>query len=82
MEVTIRNAEVVDKEEKEEKYDQWEIDDAYRTLKRAEEIKNDPELMGLVSACYDKDVKALNSLSSLKKLANKVSAKEADDMED
>ena len=33
----------------EEKYKNWEIDDAVRTLLRAEEIKQDKELMALVA---------------------------------
>ena len=34
---------------KEEKYKDWEIEDAARTLLRAEEIKQDKELMALVA---------------------------------
>lgn len=79
----IVNAEAVDQKDEEEcEYSEWEIEDAYRTLKKAEEIKNDPALMKLVAEEYNEDVKAINSLSDLKKLANTVSAKEAADMED
>lgn len=35
--------------EQEQKYKDWEIDDAARTIMRAEEIKQDKELMALVA---------------------------------
>ncbi len=35
--------------EQEPKYKDWEIDDAARTIMRAEEIKQDKELMALVT---------------------------------
>ena len=35
--------------EQEPKYKDWEIDDAARTIMRAEEIKQDKELMALVA---------------------------------
>lgn len=80
MEVVI-NAEPKEKEDEKE-YCEWEIEDAYRTLKKAEEIKQDPELMSLVAEYYKKDQKAIKSLAGLKNLASKKAAEEADDMED
>jgi len=42
----------------EEKYKEWEIEDAARTLMRAEEIKGDAELMKLVAPKLQKTAKA------------------------
>lgn len=82
MDVIVSAEPVESKGDKKKKeYDKWEIEDAYRTLKRAEEVKNTPELMKLISKEYDKDLKAIKSLSSLKNLASKAMADEAD-MED
>ncbi len=50
------------------KYDEWEIDDACRTLHRAEEIKADSKLMAAVKPHLEKKAKAYKSLSELKQL--------------
>lgn len=42
----------------EEKYKEWEIEDAARTIMRAEEIKGDVELMKLVAPKLQKTAKA------------------------
>ena len=42
----------------EPKYKDWEIEDAARTIMRAEEIKQDKELMALVAPKIQKQVKA------------------------
>ncbi len=48
-------------------YDEWEIDDAVRTLVRAEEIKQDPKLMKACSSALTKKLKAVKSIADLKK---------------
>lgn len=64
-----------DKEEKGEKeYDKWELEDAARTLVRAEEIKGDKKLMDALAPYLDKQVTAYKSIAQLRaksrKLAN------------
>lgn len=44
--------------EPEPKYKDWEIEDAARTIMRAEEIKQDKELMALVAPKIQKQAKA------------------------
>lgn len=46
-------------EPKKPKYDEWEIKDAVRTLIRAEEIKQDKELMSFVAPELEKQSKAI-----------------------
>jgi hypothetical protein len=78
MEVVVNAEPVKGSKEKRPEFDKWEIEDAYRTLKRAEEIKANPKLMRLIKAEHDKDMKATQSLSGLKELANKKMAEEAE----
>lgn len=68
---TVRvTGEVVDegKEEKTKDYDKWELEDACRTLQRAEEIKADPKLMEALAPHLEKGI---TSLKGLRKLAVK-----------
>lgn len=52
--------------EQEQKYKDWEIDDAARTIMRAEEIKQDTELMKLVAPKIQKQaVAAVNAAKVL-----------------
>lgn len=62
--------EVVDegKTEKEKGYDKWELEDAARTLQRAEEIKADKKLMEALAPHLEKNI---TSLKGLRKLAVK-----------
>jgi hypothetical protein len=65
--------EVVEKEAegKEKEYDKWELEDAARTLQRAEEIKADKKLMTALAPYLEKNIK---SLAGLRKLAVKRTA--------
>lgn len=56
--------------------DQYELDDALRTLEKAEQIKKDEELMGHLHKHFDAK---LTSLKSLKKLAGKAAMKEQEE---
>ena len=47
---------------KNKNYDEWDIDNACRTLKSAEEIKNDPKLLKLVQEKIEKEDKALENV--------------------
>lgn len=47
-------------------YDDYEIEDAVRTLIRAEEIKQDPKLMKACSSDLAKKVKAIKSVAQIK----------------
>ena len=64
MEVEVK----VEKEKKKEygKWDKWEIEDAARTLKEAEKIKQDPEKMKYVMECIKKEKKAISSIEDLR----------------
>jgi len=52
--------------DKKKGYDDYELDDAVRTLVRAEEIKQDKKLMKACQDRLDKKVKAVKSLADLK----------------
>jgi hypothetical protein len=60
------------KAEKAKKIEEYEIDDAVRTLLQAEEIKQKPELMKLVSKKLQAKKKAINSLADLQKINAKM----------
>lgn len=51
--------------EPEAKFKDWEIEDAARTLIRAEEIKQDAELMALVSPKLQKQIKATANVAKV-----------------
>lgn len=51
---------------KDGKYDEWAVEDAARTLIRAEEIKQDSKMMKLVSKQIKKQKKAINSIDDLR----------------
>jgi hypothetical protein len=53
-------------EGKKKKYEKYEIEDAARTLIRAEEIKSNKELSKLVSAELDKQEKAIRQAKGKK----------------
>lgn len=57
------------KSEKEGEFEKYEIEDAVRTLIRAEEIKQDPKLMAACTSHLEKQKKAINSISGLRKKA-------------
>ena len=44
---------------KDSKYDEWEVKSALETLTRADEIKKDPKMMGLVEKELKKQEKSL-----------------------
>lgn len=52
-------------EEKKPKYDEWEIADACRTIIRAEEIKQDAELMALITPKLQQQVKAAENAAKI-----------------
>ena len=57
--------------EKNQKYpgfDDYEVEDAARTIKRAEEIKQDKKLYDFALSCLKKEANAINSISDLKKV--------------
>jgi len=61
MEETITKKE----EPKKKKYEDWEIEEAARTLLRAEEIKQDAELMKLAAPKLEKTVRAAASAAEI-----------------
>ena len=54
---------------KKSKYDKWELEDAVRTLERAEEIKMDKALMKALGPFIKDKKKAIMSLDQLRKIA-------------
>lgn len=52
--------------EEDEKYNEWRVESAFRTLKEAEVIKQDPKMMEKIKGLVDKDKKAINSIAGLK----------------
>jgi RPA family protein len=59
--------------------DDWELEDAVRTLARAEEIKADDKMMGKIRPMLDKKVR---SIEALKELYNSKYNKPSDAMEE
>ena len=55
----------VSQEPKKPKYDEWDIKDAVRTLIRAEEIKQDKELMAFVAPELEKQSKVIKSAAEI-----------------
>jgi hypothetical protein len=58
--------------EKEKGYDKWELEDAARTLVRAEEIKGDKKLMDALGPYLDKQVGAYKSIAQLRAKSRKL----------
>lgn len=50
----------------EDKYSEWRVDHAYRTLKDAEEFKKDAKMMKLVGKLLKKEEKSIKSLADLR----------------
>ncbi len=48
----------------------WQAEDDFRTLMRAEEVKQDPERLKRAMKCAKKQAKAIRSIQDLKDLAN------------
>jgi hypothetical protein len=69
----------IEQDKEDEKYTDWRIDDAYSTLKRAEEIKQDPKMMEKIQGKLDKDKKAIRSLAQLKSKASEVMSEDEED---
>lgn len=59
--------------------DDWELEDAVRTLARAEEIKADQKMMGKIRPMLDKKVR---SIEALKELYNSKYNKPSESMEE
>jgi hypothetical protein len=51
-----------------DKYTEWRVDDAFRTIKEAEKIKQDPKMMGKIQEKLDADKKAIRSIEDLRKV--------------
>lgn len=66
------------KEKKDEGYEKWDIENAWRTIKDAEKYKNDKKMMGLVKAEAVKEVQAVKEANNAIQLEQKVGAKLAD----
>jgi hypothetical protein len=62
--------------------DKWKIEDAVRTLIRAEEIKRDKDLMEKLRPELEKQKVAIERVSSLKELRSLASKKSLEEKED
>ncbi len=65
----MESADIKPKSEKKDGFEKYEIEDAVRTLIRAEEIKQDAKLMAACSGHLEKQKKAIDSVAGLKKKA-------------
>lgn len=63
---------------KEDKYDKWAVESAYRTIKDAEEHKNDEKMMKLVKVEATKQEKLAKEANAAIRLEQKVGEKLAD----
>lgn len=64
------------------KYDKWCIEDAARSLERAEEIKQDPKMMKLVAKELKKKLKATKkSIASIQDLKDASAEMDKEDYE-
>jgi hypothetical protein len=61
------------------KYNEWRVESAFRTLKEAEVIKQDPKMMEKIKGLVDKDKKAITSIAGMK---SKIQADLAENEED
>lgn len=62
-----------------EECDEYEVDEAVRTLIKAEEIKQDKKLMAACVAQLDKKKKAINSIDGLRAKAKELDKADAED---
>jgi hypothetical protein len=53
------------KERADKEYEKWEIEDAIRTLVRAEEIKADKEMMALIEPKLKEKAQAMNNAANV-----------------
>jgi hypothetical protein len=74
--VKVTGEAVGEDKEKSEEYSKWELEDACRTLQRAEEIKQDKKMMKALRPHLDKAAKAYKSLDELRKLAGSKAVEE------
>ena len=63
----MSDAPVAAKPKKKKKIEDWEVEDALRTLKQAEKIREDEEMMKLVEKHAKKEVRAIRSIADLRK---------------
>lgn len=61
--------------EKSNKYDEWNIKDAASTLRRAEEILDDPKMIKLVKKQLTKEIETTNEVAKRLDLETKVGKK-------
>ena len=61
--------------DKEDKYDHWAVESAWRAIKNAEKYKNDPKMLALVKEESKKQLKAAQEADATIALENKVDAK-------
>jgi hypothetical protein len=62
-------------------FDDFEVEEAFHTLKKAERIKQDPKLMAAVQQFAKKESKAISSIADLKSKAAEVAADEDESSE-
>lgn len=67
------------KEMKDDKYEDWKVEDAASTLLRAEEIKQDSKMMSKVAPLLAKKKKAITSIADLKKVREERAMEEEED---
>lgn len=66
-----------DEGKKEGEFDKYELEDAVRTLERAEEIKANSKMMDALQPMLQKKMQHIKSVSALRKVASKKIVEEA-----
>lgn len=64
------------------KYENYCVEEALRTLKKAEEIKADERMMKLVQELAKKEKRAISSIAQLKSLSKKATAPKDNDQDE
>lgn len=59
-------------------FDDYEVEDAARALKRAEEVKQNSKLFAAAQKCLKKELKAIRSIADLKKVRDEKMAEKSD----
>lgn len=54
------------------KFDKWEVEDGLRSLERAEEVRNNKDLLIQVQKLAKKKIKEISSIAELRELPGKM----------
>ncbi len=75
----VSRCETPEEKEKNNNYDDYDVEEALRNLKRAEEVKMKPNLMKRVKMKAAHEIKEIKSIQDLKDIANNGSIEEEEE---